>query len=83
MDLFVGAVDASAETAKLPRTDTGDSTDEAVVADYLRPAAVNSDYLDTAVNPAPWPTRMARTEPRIGRPALGRERAALHATTKS
>ena len=50
MDFFVGTVDASAETTMLQGTDTGDSTDEVVVAGYLRPAAVNSEYLDTAVS---------------------------------
>jgi hypothetical protein len=27
---------------------------ELVVAEYLRPIPARSDYLDTAVNPAPW-----------------------------
>jgi hypothetical protein len=34
---------------------------------------VQSEYLDTAINPAPWPTRDAPPE-RGGRPLLGHER---------
>ncbi|MEU8258656.1 TniQ family protein [Micromonospora inaquosa] len=46
---------------------------ELATAEYLRPQAAPSDYLDTAVTPAPWATR---TGPKIsaGRLALGKER---------
>jgi hypothetical protein len=43
------------------------------IADYKRPPAVPSDYLYTAINPAPWPTRDAPPE-HGGRPLLGGER---------
>ncbi|WP_198348414.1 hypothetical protein [Plantactinospora sp. KBS50] len=78
MELFIGTVDASAEAAAFPDPDTpatnvGDTT-APVIADYKRPTAVQSDYLDTAINPAPWPTRDSPPEPRGGRPLLGHER---------
>jgi hypothetical protein len=47
---------------------------ELVTAEYLRPIPAQSDYLDTAVRPVPWPARAAPREPRGGRPMLGAER---------
>ena len=78
MDLFIGTVAASAEATNFANPDasattTSDNT-EPGPADYIRPTAVASDYLDRTINPAPWPTRNAPAEPRSGRPLLGRER---------
>ncbi|GLW35196.1 hypothetical protein [Actinoplanes regularis] len=48
--------------------------------DYVRPTTVESDYLDTAVSPAPWPTREdPAAEHRGGRPLLERERRTIAA----
>jgi hypothetical protein len=47
---------------------------ELLAAEYLRPFAARSDYLDTAVTPAPWPVRAAPRKSRGGRPMLGAER---------
>jgi hypothetical protein len=76
MKLFIGTVDASAEAttfADNPAT-VADDTTAPVIADYQRPTAVQSDYLDTAVNAAPWPSRDSPLAPRGGRPLLGHER---------
>ncbi|MEQ4305957.1 hypothetical protein ABNF97_32000 [Plantactinospora sp. B6F1] len=48
MDLFTDTVAASAKASNFSTSDTatdGD-TDEPVTADYVRPTAVRSDYLD-------------------------------------
>ncbi|WP_430780060.1 hypothetical protein [Actinoplanes sp. G11-F43] len=67
MDLFIGTVSASAQATRLPPADG--------TFDYVRPTKAESDHLDTAVSPAPWPTRQDPTaEHRGGRPLLGRER---------
>jgi hypothetical protein len=85
MELFIGTVDASAEATTYPDPDTpstvADDTSEPRIADYKRPTAVQSDYLDTAVNPAPWPTRDPPPE-RGGRPLLGHERKAFLITRR-
>jgi len=76
MDLFIGTVAASAEATTFPETPAtapGDTT-EPVIANYKRPTAVSSDYLDTATNPTPWPARDSTPGSRGGRPLLGHER---------
>jgi hypothetical protein len=69
MDLFTATVAASA--------DTWQSRDMAVdhtTAEYVRPFPAQSNYLDAAVSPAPWPTRPPPSGQRGGRPMLGAER---------
>ncbi|MEV4210212.1 hypothetical protein [Micromonospora sp. NPDC049662] len=77
MTTLSATVTASATTRKfrdeaVPNTSAATLT-ELATAEYLRPHAAPSDYLDTAVTPAPWPTR---TSPKIsaGRLTLGKER---------
>ena len=52
VDLFIGTVTAGGEAPTFPDTPTvaGDVTEPAI-ADYRRPTAVKSDYLDTAISP--------------------------------
>jgi hypothetical protein len=61
MEQFVGTVEASAEARAFCDGDsqetTATGTTREPTADYIRPAAVKSDYLDGAVNPASWPVR--------------------------
>jgi hypothetical protein len=47
---------------------------ELVAAEYLRPVPAQSDYLDAATSPVPWPVRAAPRHARGGRPMLGAER---------
>jgi hypothetical protein len=54
MEQFVGTVEASAETRTF--NDIGSQEpNPSSIADYIRPAAVKSDYLDGVVSPAAWP----------------------------
>ncbi|WP_203859761.1 hypothetical protein [Plantactinospora mayteni] len=48
---------------------------ELVAAEYLRPIPAQSDYLATATNPVPWPTRTRPRQPRGGRPMLDAEKS--------
>lgn len=80
MTMFAGTVLASANTWKFHNEATRNMSGAALTAlaktEYLRPRAAPSDYLDTAVAPASWPTR---TSPKVsaGRLALGKERVPL------
>jgi hypothetical protein len=78
MDLFTGTVDASTDTWKFRNTATRHMTvkdaHELVATEYLRPIPAQSEYLDTAARPVPWPVRAAPREPRAGRPMLGAKR---------
>ena len=81
MELFVGALTRTAETdSYLHTTPTADSesapdTDGRFVVVWSRPHPQPSAFLDTAVEPVPWPTR-GRRPPPISRPLLPHERAA-------
>jgi hypothetical protein len=46
---------------------------ELLAAEHLRPFAAQSNYLDTAITPAPWHVRTAPRQARGGRPALSPE----------
>jgi hypothetical protein len=80
MDLFTATVAASANTWKFrnaaarPNHLTVKDVHELVTAEYLRPIPAQSDYLDTATNPVPWPTRSEPRQPRAGRPMFAAER---------
>jgi hypothetical protein len=45
-----------------------------VAVEYLRPTPAQSDYLNAATNPVPWPTRSGPRQPRSRRPTLGAEK---------
>lgn len=81
MELFIGTVAVSAEaktfTNRNPATSGGP---EPVVPDYLRPKAVKSEDLDTAVNPAPWPTPRRASRTRRATDARTRTQDLLHRT---
>lgn len=81
MDLFIGTVDVSAQaTTHLSRNTPAaikDDNSQLVIADYVRPTAADSAYLDTVTSPAPWPSRDTPPGPRGGRPLLGHERKAF------
>jgi hypothetical protein len=54
MEQFVGTVEASAETRTV--NDIGSQEpNPSSIADYIRPTAVKSDYLDGVVSPGAWP----------------------------
>ncbi len=80
MDLFTATVAASADTWKFrnaaarPNHLTVKDVRELVVAEYLRPIPAQSDYLDAATNPVPWPVRAAPRQPRGGRPMFAAEK---------
>jgi hypothetical protein len=77
MDLFTATVAATADTWKFrnaaarPNHLTVKDVRELVAAEYLRPIPAQSDYLDTATNPVPWPTRSEPRQSGGGRPMLG------------
>lgn len=62
------------DAAARPNHLTVKDVHEMVAAEYLRPIPAQSDYLDTATNPVPWPTRSEPGQPRGGRPMLGAEK---------
>lgn len=77
MEMFAGTVYASATTRTFRGTATPETTDAAPTkltkAEYLRPGPAPSNFLPTAVTPAPWPTG---TSPEVstGRTTRGKER---------
>ncbi|WP_201787199.1 DNA methyltransferase [Actinoplanes sp. TFC3] len=76
-DHVLGTVSASANTWKFHNEATRNMSDSAPTVltktEYLRSRTAPSDYLHTAVTPAPWPTRTGAKQ-RAGRLALGKER---------
>jgi hypothetical protein len=60
MELFAGALDVCASVSFEARRTT----------EYLRPAPVSSPFLDTAVEPVPWPQRSGPRPPTGARPWL-------------
>jgi hypothetical protein len=74
-DLFTDTVAASADTGKFRTAASqhrrAEDTHRLITADYLRAVPAPLQYLATAVNPVPWPTR-TRTQARpAGEQALG------------
>jgi hypothetical protein len=59
MERFVGTVEAGAEARTCREVDGQEETPESA-ADYIRPTAAESDYLNSAVGPACWPIRRWR-----------------------
>jgi len=72
-----------ARAAARPNHLTVKDVRELVATEYLRPIPAQSDYLDTATKPAPWPTRPETRQPRGGRPILGAEKRAATLTRTS
>lgn len=76
MDPFTAAADtwkfrnAAARPDHLTVKDVG----ELVAAEHLRPIPAQSDYLDTAASPVPWPDRTEARQPGGGRPRFGAEK---------
>lgn len=71
MEMFVGALSVSADT----RWETRRGLDTpAQDTEFVRPAPAPSPYLDTAVEPVPWPQRDGPRPPRGARPTLPGER---------
>lgn len=77
MELFAGAVIASGETTvmldRAVKRMTVKQLSALEAGEYLRPEPAISDYLDTAVSPAPWPQAPTPRHPRTSRPRLPRE----------
>jgi hypothetical protein len=78
MDLFTATVAASADTwtsrDRATRHPTAKDDRELITAEYLRPIPAQSDYLDNAVRPMPWPVRAAPRKPRGERSTFAAER---------
>lgn len=68
-DLFTATVAASADTQQ-----SRDTAVDHMTAEFVRPLLAQSNYLDTAVSPAPWPSRPTRSQQHGGRPMLDAER---------
>jgi hypothetical protein len=72
MELFAGALDISASLSFETRRNVNGA--EHHTTEYLRPASVSSPFLDTAVEPVPWPQRDGPRPPTGARPWLPHEK---------